>query len=322
MAGVSEGALSTGIGWAAILFKGIFRMVAVFWATVTAVFFLMRLLPGDPAAAMMVQSGASGEEISRLHGQLGLSASLPVQYLRFLESLIRGDLGRSFFTGRSVSALIVEQFPATLRLALAAMVISLVLAAVLGTVAAFHQRSWVDRLVQLTAAVTTAVPVYWSGLVVIWVFAVRLRWLPATGHGGLSHLVLPAFTLGIALSGPMARVLRNSLLEVMGEPYVAVAWSKGLPERLVLWRHVLPNTLPLLVTVAGLQFGFLLSGTVITETVFSRPGLGRLLVDAVLWKDYPLVQGTVIVLALVYVAINTMVDMSYHWADPRLRGRI
>ncbi len=303
----------------ALLLKGTLRVAAVFWAAATSVFFLMRLLPGDPAAALLLQSGASGGDVASLHRQLGLSASLPVQYLRFLEHLARGDLGRSFFTGRSVSSLILEQFPATLELALASMALAVLLAAVLGTTAALKAGSWVDRLVQSLAAITTAVPVYWSGLIAIWIFAVHLRWLPATGQGDASHMVLPAATLGVALSGPMARVLRNSLLEVMGEPFVTVAWGKGLPGSAVLWRHVLPNTLPLLVTVVGLQFGFLLSGTVITETVFSRPGLGRLLVDAVLWKDYPLVQGTVLVLALIYVVINTLVDMLYRRVDPRLR---
>ncbi len=299
--------------------KKLTETLLIFWAAATLVFFLLDVLPGDPAAVLLARSNASGSQVETLRRDMGLERPVLVRYVRFLGDLSRGDFGRSIFTGRKVAGLILDRFRYTLELATWAMIFALAVAFSLGIVAAVNKGRWADRVIQLFVAFTSSVPVYWSGLIVIWVFSAKLRMLPATGEGGVSHAVLPTLTLGLAISGPMARITRNSFLEVMGNQYVMTAWGKGLPAWKVYLRHVFPNTLPVLVTFSGLQFGFLLGGTVITETVFSRPGLGRLLVDSILWKDYPVVQGTVLAITAIYLLVNSAVDISYRLIDPRMR---
>ncbi len=284
----------------------------------TVIFALVRLLPGDPAETMLARSGAPPEAVAALRVELGLDRSLAVQYTRWLAALARGDLGRSLFYNRAVSQLIRSQFPFTAQLALAAFAAALAIGLPLGAVAASKPRGWADRLAMSVAAGGVAVPVFWSGLLLIWLFSVRLGWLPPTGAAGWRALVMPALVLGFASAGPMARLTRATLLDVLGQPYVMAARAKGLTERAVLYRHVARNALIPLLTIAGVQLGFLLAGTVVTETVFGRPGLGRLLVDAILWRDLPVVQGVALVIAGIYVLVNLIVDLAAGWINPQV----
>ncbi len=307
-------------GAAALLVKKVAETLLIFWAAATLVFFLLDALPGDPAAVLLAQSGASGSQVEAMRREMGLDRPVLARYVHFLGDLSRGELGRSIFTGRKVSLLLLDRFRYTLELATWAMIFALAVALALGIAAAINKGRWLDKAIQVWVAFTSSVPVYWSGLLAIWVFSAHFRLLPATGEGGIAHMILPTVTLGLAISGPLARIVRNSFLEVMGNQYVMTAWGKGMPPWRVYLRHVFPNTLPVLATVSGLQFGFLLGGTVITETVFSRPGLGRLLVDSILWKDYPVVQGAVLAITAIYLVVNSLVDISYRLMDPRMHG--
>lgn len=293
--------------------------VPTLWAVTTVVFFLLRILPGDPAEVLLAESGASAEAIARLRVELGLEEPLLVQYWRFLLQLARGDLGRSLMTNRPVLRMIAEQLPSTLELALSAMVIAIIIGLVLGLAAALRRDTWVDSLCMILAVAGSSLPVFWSGILFILLFSITLRWLPATGDGGFSYLIMPATVLGIAAAGSIARQTRSGVLEALSQEYVIVARAKGLREWGVIIGHVLRNALIPVVTIIGLRFAFLLGGAVVTETVFARRGLGRLVVDAILWKDFPVVQGVVLLVAAIYVLVNLVVDVSYALLDPRVR---
>ena len=293
--------------------------ITVLWGVATLVFVILRLLPGDPATLMLSEAGASAEAIAELRADLGLDKPLIVQYGQYLVNLAHGDLGTSLFAGRPVVTVIAEQLPSTIALALAAMLIATVLGAALGIVAAVKAGTWIDSAATAVAVTGVSVPIFWSGLLLIWLFSLVLGWLPATGQGGLNHLILPALVLGLASSGAIARLVRASLLEVLDQDFIRTARAKGLGKGLVLTRHALKNALIPVVTIIGLQFGFLLGGTVVTETVFSRQGIGRLLVTSILWKDLPVVQGVVLLAGLVYTLVNVAVDVAYGLLDPRIR---
>lgn len=284
----------------------------------TIVFALIHLLPGDPAETMLARSGARPEAVAALRAEIGLDRPLIVQYARWLGAVARGNLGRSLFYNRPVAQLIAEQFRSTLELALAAFAIAIGLGIPLGVIAALRRDTWADRAAMTTAVAGVAVPVFWSGLLLIWLFSVRLRWLPPAGAGSWQALVMPALVLGFATAGPMARLTRATLLDVLGQPYITVARAKGLSEQGVLLRHAARNALLPLLTIAGMQLGFLLAGAVVTETLFARPGLGRLLVDAILWRDLPVIQGVALVIAGIYVLVNLVVDLSAGWIDPQV----
>jgi peptide/nickel transport system permease protein len=284
----------------------------------TVIFGLIHLLPGDPAQTMLARSGASPEAVAALRAEIGLDRPLIVQYARWLAALAHGDLGQSLFYNRPVAQLIGEQIPSTLELAFAAFVIALAIGIPLGVIAAMRPGGWLDRLAMTTAVAGAAVPVFWSGLLLIWLFSVRLGWLPPAGAGSLRALVMPALVLGFATAGPIARLTRAALLEVLGQPYLMVARAKGLTERGVLLRHASRNALIPLLTIAAVQLGFLLAGTVVTETLFGRPGLGRLLVDAILWRDLPVIQGVALVIAGIYVLANMAVDLAAGWINPQV----
>jgi peptide/nickel transport system permease protein len=303
----------------AYILRRLLAAVAVMWGAATAVFFALRLLPGDPVEAMLAEAGGTPEAMARVRAELGLGLPLPLQYLHFLSRALQGDLGRSIFSGRPVVQTLLEQLPSTLELATAAMAIALLLGGALGVMAAAWRGSWLDRGTMLLAVGGVSLPVFWSGLLAIWLFSVQLGWLPAAGQGGLRHLVLPAAVLGLGGSGSLARLVRASLVEVLGQDYIQAARAKGLRDGTILFRHALRNALIPAITLLGLQFGFLLGGTVVTETVFSRQGLGRLLVDAIIWKDFPLVQGAILLTAGVYAMLNLVVDLGYLLLDPRLR---
>ncbi len=296
--------------------------VPVIWGVVTIVFILTRLLPGDPVETMLSQSGGSAAAIQSLRTQFGLDQPLPVQYLRYLSNVARGDLGRSLFTGRPVTTTLLEQLPSTVVLALSAMMLATLLGIALGVLAAVQPNTWVDGLCMGLAVVGVSVPIYWSGILLIIVFSAMLHWLPATGQGSLRHLIMPATVLGFTSAGAIARLVRANMLETLSADYVVTARAKGLPERVAVLRHALRNALIPAVTLIGLQFGFLMGGAVITETVFARQGIGRLVVDAIMWKDFPIVQGAILLSALTYTVLNIVIDLIYALIDPRLRRQI
>ncbi len=295
--------------------------VFVLWGVVTLTFFAIRLLPGDPITVLMSQGGGSAEDIATLREALGLNDPLPVQYVKFLGGLVQGDLGTSLVSHRPVAQAIGEQVPHTLALATSATVLAVLLGISIGILAAIHEGSWIDQICITVSVLGVSVPILLSGLLMILLFSLVLGWLPATGQGSWRHLVMPALVLSLASLGTIARLVRAQMLDVLPQDYITVARAKGVRERAILWRHALRNALIPVVTIIGLQFGALLGGTVITESLFSRRGLGRLVVDAISWKDYPLVQGVVILGAAIYVAVNFLVDLSYGLLDPRIRRR-
>ena len=275
--------------------------VFVLWLSASLAFFALKLTPGDPAQALLAASGATAEEVAQRRAELGLDDPILLQYARYITDLARGDLGRSWLHGRPVGRMILEQLGATAELA------------------AVRQRTWVDTAATALAVVGLSTPTYWSGLLAILLFSLHLHWFPATGEGGLRHLVLPALVLGFALSGSIARMVRARVVEVMSSPFVLAARARGLPNRRVLFVHVLRAAAGPALTVTALQFGFLLGGAVVTESVFARRGLGRLAVEAILWRDLPVVRGVVVVGALAYVLVNLAADMLHAWLDPRLQ---
>jgi peptide/nickel transport system permease protein len=287
----------------------------VLWGVVTLVFVVMRLLPGDPALVMLSEAGASAEAVAELRAELHLDDPVPVQYGRYLLELMQGNLGRSLFTGRKVTTTIAEQLPSTVELATVSMALAIVLGTALGVLAALKTGTWLDTLATTISIVGVSVPIFWSGLLLIWLLSLRLDLLQATGP---DQLLMPALVLGFASSGAIARLVRGSLLETLSQDYVNTARAKGLRERTVILRHALKAAFIPVITLIGLQFGFLLGGTVVTETVFSRPGIGRLMVSAILWKDLPLVQGIALLVALFYTLLNMGVDLLYAFLDPRI----
>jgi len=292
----------------------------VLWLAATLAFVAMQLTPGDPAQALLTASGATPEEIAERRAQLGLDDPLPVQYARYLLHLLRGDLGNSWLYGRSVGRMILEQFPPTLELASASMAVGVTVGLGLGILAAMRRSTWLDTAATAMMVLGLSTPTYWSGLLAIHLFSLQLGWLPATGEGDLRHLALPALVLGLALSGSIARLVRARVVEVMEEPFVLAARARGLPPRRVIFVHVLRSALAPALTVVALQFGFLLGGTVVTESVFARRGLGKLAVEAIVWQDLPVMRGVIVVGALVYVLVNLAADLAQAWLDPRLRG--
>ena len=293
--------------------------VVVLWGVSTLVFAMMHMLPGDPVELMLARSGGSAATIASIRQQLGLDQPLAVQYARFFGNALQGDLGRSIATGMKVTDMIASQFPSTLELAVAGMAVALLLGVSLGMIAALKHNTWIDNACVAISVVGVSMPVFWLGLVLIQVFAAGLHWLPATGEGDLKHLMLPALVLGFCSAGSIARLLRATMLDVLGLDYVRTGRAKGLAEKTVVLRHVVRNALIPVVTMVGLQAGFLLGGTVVVETIFGRRGLGQMTINAILWKDFPVVQGAVLVIAVTYVLVNLMVDLSYGLLDPRIR---
>lgn len=334
-------------------------------------FTMIRLIPGDPARIMLGER-ATPEQVQEFRERKGLNDPLHIQYLRYLEGILQGDLGRAIVTNELVTVELMKRLPATIELSIGAMFISVVVGTVAGIVAAYRHNSFIDLSTMVGALVGVSMPVFWLGLLLMYVFGFKLRWFPPSarltvgvdlptitetynlgqllsGEFGsrvaafmdflsnfyvlnsvltgnlkalrdvLSHLVLPSLALGSIPMAIIARMTRASMLEVLGQPYVRTARAKGVRERLVLFRHALKNALLPIVTVIGLQTGLLLSGAILTETIFSWPGMGRLVVNRVLARDYPSVQGSVLVIAFLFVFVNLFVDLSYAYLDPRIR---
>ncbi|MBI3329705.1 MAG: ABC transporter permease [Nitrospinae bacterium] len=300
------------------LVKRLLSLIPVLWGVSTFVFLIIHLIPGDPVDLMLGETAEPADKAA-LRSTLGLDKPLGLQYALFLGNLARGDVGRSLHTKRPVLKTIAERLPATAELAVASLLLAILIALPLGVCAAIRQYSWVDLGSMGFALLGVSIPHFWLGPLLILVFSVALDWLPVSGREGWAHLVLPTLTLGTALASILARMTRASMLEVIRMDYVTVARAKGLRERVVIGRHALKNALIPLITLLGLQMGALLSGAIITETVFAWPGIGRLTVQAIHGRDYPLVQGCVLVIATVYVCMNFLTDLAYAWADPRIK---
>ncbi len=285
---------------------------------ITIVFVLMHV-SGDPAM-LLVSQDATQQDIDRIRQAYGLDQPLSIQYARFVARVARGDLGYSYRQGLPVGELIVERLRATFELALAGLAVAVLLGVPLGLIAAARHGSAVDTAAMTAALLGTSVPSFWLGLLLIIIFGVQLGWLPVSGYGTLQHLVMPAFVLGGFYAAQTSRLTRTSLLEVLAQDFVRTARAKGLSGRAVLLKHVLRNSALPVLTVLGLDFGRMLGGAVVVETIFAWPGMGRLAVQAVLGRDFPVVQGAAIMGAAVFLAVNLMIDLLYGWVDPRLRA--
>jgi peptide/nickel transport system permease protein len=281
------------------------------------VFFMIHLVPGDPVQIMLGESGASAEQIARIRTQLGLDRPLPVQYGQFMKQVVTGQV-RSIRTQQPVVQAFWHLFPNTLQLTVASLLLAAVFGIVLGVIAATHQHTWIDTVAMAGSFLGVSMPNFWLALLLIYFFAVRLGWLPATGAGTAKQLILPAVVLALQQIALIARLVRAHMIEVLQEEYIKTARAKGLRERSVLWGHALRNASLSVITLLGLNFGYLLSGTVIIETVFARPGIGRYIVDGILQKDFPLVQAAVLMTATIYLLVNLLTDLSYALIDPRI----
>jgi peptide/nickel transport system permease protein len=300
------------------IIRRVVAMVPVLFIVSVAVSLMIHLTPGAPVEFMLGRSGASAEQIQRVRTQLGLDKPLPVQYVRFMKDFATGNV-RSIRTQQSVVREYLDLFPNTLQLAVASLLIATAIGMFLGVLAATHQNSWLDSLSMAVGFLGVSVPNFWLALVLVYVFAVSFNWLPATGAGGWQRLILPASVLAFEQVALIARLIRAHMVEVLQEDYIRTARAKGLRDRTVQWRHALRNAMLPTITLLGLNFGYLLSGAIIVETVFARPGIGRLIVDGILSKDFPVVQGAVLLTAVVYLLVNLLIDISYGLIDPRIR---
>ena len=301
------------------LARRLLAVVPVLFGVTLAVFSMLFLVPGDPVKIMLAEFVTTPDQVAQMRAQLHLDEPILKQYGRFVVNAVRGDLGTSIRSRRPVSTEIGENVGSTAQLALASMAVAVAIGVPLGLMAALARNSWFDVGSMIVALLGVSMPSFWLGLLMIVAFSLHLGWFPATGGGDLWHLVLPSVTLGMIASAIIARLTRSSMLEVLGQDYVRTARAKGLAWWGVVVRHALKNALIPVITIFGLQFGNLLAGAVIVETVFSRPGLGRLIVGGILAKDFPLVQGTVLFVATAYVMINVLVDIAYAFVDPRIR---
>lgn len=302
----------------AFLSRRLFDLVIALLGVSLIVFMSVRLVPGDPAR-LVAGTEASESDIAVIREQLGLNDSLVTQYGRYMKELATGDLGQSLRNNQPVTDLLASRASATLELAAASLGVALVIGMISGILAALKRGTAIDLGSMAFALLGASMPSFWLGLLLIFLFSVNLGWLPTGGAGGIDHLILPAITLGTANAAIIARLVRANLLEVLQQDYVQTARAKGLAPRSVLFGHALRNAMIPTVTILGLQWGTLLAGSVVTETVFAWPGLGRLLIDAVSVRDYPVIQGAVMVFALVFMVTNLMVDISYALLNPRIR---
>jgi ABC-type dipeptide/oligopeptide/nickel transport system permease component len=300
------------------LLRRLLMTIPVLIGVATLVFSLIHLIPGDPVQAMLGDS-ATPEEVAALRQRMGLDRPLLAQYGSFMKGVATGDLGTSLRTNQKVAAALGERMPATFELALAAMLVAVIIAIPLGIIAAVRAGTGVDHLSTTLSLVGISMPTFWLGPLLAIVFSVSLGWLPVSGRGELAHLVLPAITLGAPLAAVLARLTRASVLEELGEPYVLAARARGVSRAGAVLKHAFRNSLIPIVTVLGLQFGAVLTGTVITETIFAWPGVGRFLIQSISARDYPSVQGCILLIAVTYVSMNLIVDLAYGLLDPRIR---
>ena len=267
----------------------------------------------------MLGETATLTDKAKLSANLGLDLPISVQYFRFITNLVQGDFGMSFHFRQPAFDLIIKRLPATIELSLGALVVALMISVPLGILSAAKQYSVIDQTSLFIALLGVSMPNFWLGPLLIIIFSINLGWLPVSGRGDITHLLLPAITLGSSMAAILTRMIRSSLLDILKEEYIKTARAKGLPEQIILFKHALRNALLPVVTILGLQFGSLLAGSIITETIFSWPGIGRLTIQAIISRDYALVQGCVMIIALGYVFINLLTDLLYVWIDPRIK---
>ena len=299
-------------------FKRLLLTLPAVWLVLTLVFLLIHLVPGDPVQQMLGEGAAPGQ-VEQLRHDLGLDKPLLTQYVDYLNGILRGDFGQSFKFQAPVRRVIFERYPATLQLAFLALFVCAALAIPAGVYAAHKRGQFADRAISVLTLFGLAVPNFALGPLLIVLFSIRLGWLPVSGRGGALNYILPAATLGAALAAILTRMVRGAMLEELSADYVRTARAKGLSVSAVLVRHALRNALIPIITVLGLQFGTLLAGTIVTETIFSWPGIGRLTVQAISSRDYPLLQGCILVISLSYVLVNLLTDLFYSVIDPRVR---
>jgi peptide/nickel transport system permease protein len=330
------------------ILRRILGLIPVLFGITLLVFLFLHLIPGDPAQVILGQR-ATPAQVEQLRETLGLNRPLPVQYFAFLNQLLHLDLGRSIITSIPISQEIRVRWPATFELSVAAMLVAVVIGVPAGVIAAVRKNSWIDNLAMSSSLIGVSMPVYWLGLLLIYLFSVNLHWFPPSGRLGvnegfsftsftgfyvldallqfnlpmlgnvLAHLILPAITLGTIPLAIVARITRSAMLEVLSQDYIRTARAKGLLERWVIYKHALKNALLPVITIIGLQFGTLLSGAILTETIFSWPGIGSWIYDGILTRDYPVVQGGVVFVAVTFVLLNLLVDISYAFFDPRIQ---
>ena len=290
---------------------------------VTIILFIaLRVLPGDPVSVILAGAPTTPEVVEQLRAEFGLDQPIWVQYWDFLVKAFTLDFGDSYSTRQPVITMIGQQIMPTLQLALAAAFVSALVGIVLGSLAAMYRNKWGDNLIRVLSLVNLSMPSFWVGVMLIIFFSFTLNIFPATGNDGLKALVLPAITLGLSAAGTVTRLVRNSVLEVLGENFVTSLYARGLSRRVVIARHVLRNAIIPTVTIVGLQLGALIAGAVIVETVFARQGIGQMLIQAIAAQDFPVVQGVVLVIAVIYITINILVDVSYAYIDPRVRDAV
>lgn len=295
-----------------------FYTLPVIWLVVSLVFLMIHLVPGDPIAQMLGE-GAPAADIAATRHLYGLDAPLSEQYLHYWKGVLHGDLGRSIRYNQTVTRLIAQRYPYTLRLTLASLLVAVILSIPAGVRSARRRNRWDDRLLSVVSLFGLSFPNFALGPILILLFAIKLGWLPVSGAGSFANIVLPALTMGSALAAILTRMVRTSMLEELSQDYIRTARAKGLPERTVVYRHALRNAMIPVLTVLGLQFGALLAGAIVTETIFSWPGLGRLTVSAISNRDYALVQGCLLSIGLTYVLVNLLTDVVYRWVNPRMR---
>ena len=301
-----------------LLFQRVLYTLPVIWLVVSLVFLLIHLVPGDPVQQMLGE-GAPAADIAATRHAFGLDAPLGEQYIRYWKGVFHGDLGPSFRYNQSVTRLLVQRYPYTLQLTLASLFVAIVLSIPAGVRSARRRNRWDDRVLSVVSLFGLSFPNFALGPILILLFAIRLGWLPVSGAGSFANLVLPAITMGSALAAILTRMVRTSMLEELSQDYIRTARAKGLPERTVVYRHALRNAMIPIITVLGLQFGALLAGAIVTETIFSWPGIGRLTIQAISNRDYYLVQGCILAIGLTYVAVNFLTDVMYSVANPRIR---
>ncbi|MGE0804489.1 MAG: ABC transporter permease [Burkholderiaceae bacterium] len=297
--------------------RRLLQALPVLFGVSLAVFLMIHMVPGDPAELIAGQN-ATADDVRNVRQALGLDRSLPEQYVSFVKQALVGDFGRSFRTGRPVAEEIGERYRNTLLLGGVALIMAVLVGIASGVVSAVRRYSVSDNVALLVSILAVSTPTFFLGLLLMLVFSVWLGWLPLTGFESWQHLVLPAITLGAASAAVISRIMRSSLLEVLDNQYVRTARAKGLSESLVIWRHAVRNAVLPVITVVGLQLGYLLGGAVVTETVFAWPGIGRLLVQSILARDFPVVQAAVLVVALTFIVINIVTDLVYGLLDPRI----
>lgn len=299
------------------ILRRLLALIPILLGVSIIIFLVMRMVPGDPARQTLGPE-ATGEQVEVLREAWRLDEPLPVQYIAWLQRAVEGDLGRSTVSRVPVTEEIFSRLPATLELTLASMAVAIVFGLLFGIISAIKHNSLIDRGSMLLALIGICTPSFWLGLILLLIFSVRLGWFPSAGAGGISHLVLPAVTLGVGAAAVIARVTRSSMIEVFSEDFIRTARAKGLAERMVVVRHALKNALIPIITILGLEFGGLLAGAVITETVFSYPGIGQLLIKSINNRDFPIVQGALLLFAIQFVLVNLIVDLLYAKVDPRI----